>query len=268
MHINKANAQMNYSVEFNSEPSGLGATKATIQRILRSLDLVGWNTHEETGRLDRKAFTRYATGSTAIFSKRHHVEAQASAVSILIDCSGSMGNARRIQTAQSVAIQLSKMLDKANASFNVIGFQGGQSGVRMSASGANTKSIDAPIEYTEFIPFKNWNESLTKASTKLGAIRYCANNSTPDYSALSYTIEDLSRREEQRKILFFLTDADSYTKSHMVHLQGVADKLGIKIIAIGIGDTDVEKCFKIAQNVENVNDLADASFGKLLKELR
>jgi cobalamin biosynthesis protein CobT len=268
MQINKVNAQMNYSVEFNSEPSGLGATKATIQRILRSLDLVGWNTHEETGRLDRKAFTRYATGSTAIFSKRHHVEAQASAVTVLIDCSGSMSNSRRIQTAQSVAIQLSKMLDKANASFNVVGFQGGQGGLRQGATGANNKSIDSIIEYTEFIPFKTWGESLTKASSKLGAIRYCAGHSTPDYSALSMTLEDLSKREEQRKILFFLTDADSYQKSHMVHIQGIADKLGIKIIAIGIGNTDVEQCFKIAQNVENVSDLADASFGKLLKELR
>jgi cobalamin biosynthesis protein CobT len=268
MHIVKSVAQMNYSVEFNSEPSGLGATKATIQRILRSLDLVGWNTHEETGRLDRKAFTRYSTGGTAIFSKRHYVEAQASAVTILIDCSGSMSNGRRIHTAQSVAIQLSKMLDKANASFNVMGFQGGQSGLRQGATGASTGVIDAVIEYTEFIPFKTWGEALTKASAKLGSIREWAGNSTPDYSAISMTLEDLSKRDEQRKILFFLTDADSYQRSHMVHLQGIADKLGIKIIAIGIGKTDVEQCFKIAQNVENVSDLADASFNKLLKELR
>jgi cobalamin biosynthesis protein CobT len=268
MLINKTQAQMSYSVEFNSEPSGLGATKATIQRILRSLDLVGWNTHEETGRLDRKAFTRYATGSTAIFSKRHHVEAQASAVTILIDCSGSMGNGMRIETAQSVAIQLSKMLDKANASFNVVGFYGGQGHASQGATGATTDSIVASVEFTEFIPFKTWNESLTKASAKLGSISRWAKHSTPDYSALSISLEELSKRDEQRKILFFLTDADSYTKSHMVHLQGIAEKLGIKIIAIGVGKTDVEQCFKIAQNVENVNNLADASFGKLLKELR
>jgi cobalamin biosynthesis protein CobT len=268
MLINKTQAQMSYSVEFNTEPSGLGATKATIQRILRSLDLVGWNTHEETGRLDRKAFARYATGSTAIFSKRHHVEAQASAVTILIDCSGSMGNGRRIETAQSVAIQLSKMLDKANASFNVVGFHGGNGHASQSPTGATTEGIVASVEFTEFIPFKTWNESLTKASAKLGSISRWANHSTPDYSALSLSLEDLSRREEQRKILFFLTDADSYTESHMVHLQGIADKLGIKIIAIGIGDTEVERCFKTAQNVKNVSNLADASFGKLLKELR
>jgi uncharacterized protein YegL len=150
----------------------------------------------------------------------------------------------------------------------VVGFQGGQGGLRQGVTGASTGVIDAIIEYTEFIPFKTWGEALTKASAKLGSIREWAGNSTPDYSAISMTLEDLSKREEQRKILFFLTDADSYQKSHMVHLQGIADKLGIKIIAIGIGKTDVEQCFKIAQNVENVSDLADASFNKLLKELR
>jgi cobalamin biosynthesis protein CobT len=268
MHISKSDAQMNYSVEFNSEPSGLGATKATIQRILRSLDLVGWNTHEESGRLDRKAFTRYATGGTAIFSKRHHVEAQASAVSILIDCSGSMGNGGRIKTAQSVAIQLSKMLDKAGASFNVVGFRGDQRLLTQGSTGASQGNIDSVIERTEFIPFKTWNESLTKASTKLGSIKQWADHSTPDYSALSMTIEDLSRREEQRKILFFLTDADSYQRDHMIYLESLADKLGIKIIAIGIGNTKVEQCFKVAQNVNNTSDLAEASFNKLLKELR
>jgi cobalamin biosynthesis protein CobT len=268
MHISKSDAQMNYSVEFNSEPSGLGATKATIQRIMRSLDLVGWNTHEESGRLDRKAFTRYATGSTAIFSKRHHVEAQCSAVSVLIDCSGSMSNGRRIQTAQSVAIQLSKMLDKAGASFNVVGFQGDQRLLVQGATGASQGLIDSVIERIEFIPFKTWNESLTKASAKLGSIKQWAGDSTPDYSALSITLEELSRRDEQRKILFFLTDAESYQRDHMRYLQSLADKLGIKIIAIGIGDTRVEECFTVAQNVKNVNDLADASFNKLLKELR
>lgn len=250
MNVVKSVAQMNYSVEFNSEPSGLGATKATIQRIMRSLDLVGWNTHEESGRLDRKAFTRYATGSTAIFSKRHHVEAQCSAVSILIDCSGSMGNGRRIHTAQSVAIQLGKMLDKAGASFNVVGFRGDQHLLIQGSTGASQGNIDSYIERTEFIPFKTWNESLIKASAKLGSIKEWADDSTPDYSALSMTIEDLSRREEQRKILFFLTDADSYQRDHMIYLESLADKLGIKIIAIGIGDTKVEQCFKIAQNVK------------------
>jgi cobalamin biosynthesis protein CobT len=122
MYVIKADAERNYSFQYNYQASNLGATRANILRLLRSLDLVGWNTHEESGRLDRKAFTRFACGSTAVFAKRVHVEAEASAVSILIDCSGSMNSDNRIGTAEALAIQLSRILDKANVSFNVTGF--------------------------------------------------------------------------------------------------------------------------------------------------
>ena len=52
------------------------------------------------------------------------------------------------------------------------------------------------------------------------------------------------------------------------HLQNLADKVGVKIVAIGIGDTEVPKVFKNGENVSNVADLASTSFNKLLKELR
>jgi len=68
--------------------------------------------------------------------------------------------------------------------------------------------------------------------------------------------------------LFLITDADGYCKAHMKHLQSVADKLGVKIVAIGIGRTTVDQCFTSGENVENVSGLASASFNKLLKELK
>ena len=92
MQFSKSECEINFSAKYNNQPSGLGATRASLLRLLRSLDLVGWSTHEESGRLDRKAFTRFAVGSTAVFSKRQHIEAERSAVSVLIDCSGSMDN--------------------------------------------------------------------------------------------------------------------------------------------------------------------------------
>jgi thymidine kinase len=75
-------------------------------------------------------------------------------------------------------------------------------------------------------------------------------------------------REEQRKIMFILTDADGYNIEHMKHLQSVADKMRIKIVAIGIGNTNVKECFRSSDNVTNTNGLASASFNKLLKELK
>lgn len=262
----KEQFEQRFSLEFNTQQSGLGATRANIIRLLRSLDLVGWSTHEDSGRLDRKAFTRYSCGSTNIFSKRQLVEAEKSAVSVLIDCSGSM-DGEKIKTAQSICIQLSRILDKANVDFSVTGFYGGNSYDRASATGAS-KTIDVISEVATLIPFKNWSESIGKASAKLGSISVWARGSTPDYAGLSLAIEDISKRQEKRKIIFFLTDADGYCKPHMRHLQKLADRLGIKIIAIGIGDTQVDQCFTHAQNVTNVSELASASFNKILKQLQ
>ena len=267
MSFSKAECESKFSYLFNTQHSGLGGVRANIIRLLRSIDLVGWSTHEENGRLDRRAFTRFAVGSTSIFSRRQHVEATKSAVSVLIDCSGSMGGSggERIKTAQEIAIQLSKILDKADVSFSVTGFQG-----VMDVDGYRSRDDYSHIvtEYTTFIPFKTWKESLAKASAKMGAIDQCAKRGTPDYSSLTLALEDLSRQEEQRKILFLLTDADEYNVDRMKKVQTLADKLNIKIVAIGIGNTKVAKCFDVAENVTNVSGLASASFGKLLKELR
>lgn len=268
MNLIKSECEQRFALHFGDQPVGLGATRANITRLLRSVDLVGWSSHEESGRVDRKAFTRFATGSTSIFSKRQHVEATKSAVSVLVDCSGSMNEYRRIQTAESITIQLSRILEKSGVSFNVTGFYGRSSEKALSGSGATPVSAVALIEQAVFIPFKTWKENLARASSKLGAISQCARRSTPDYSALSISIDELSRREEGRKILFLITDADGYNKAHIKHLQDLADRLNVKIIAIGIGDTDVPQVFKSGDNVKNVSDLASASFNKLLKELR
>ena len=267
MYLNKETCEQNFTRIYNEQPSGLGATRASLLRLLRSLDLVGWSTHEESGRLDRKAFTRFAVGSTAIFSKREYREAETSAVSVLIDCSGSMNDDDRIVVAESVAIQLSRILDKANVPFNVTGFQGNTGSVRNDATGASG-NIHVRYEAPRLIPFKTWRDSLQRASAKLGSIREWASSATPDYSSISLALEDLAGRSEVRKILFLLTDANGYNTTNMKFLQSIADREGIKIIAIGIGRTDVKECFRSAENVRNVGDLTSTAFNKLLKEIK
>lgn len=266
--MNKERCINNFASIFNTTQDGLGAVRANLLRLLRSLDLVQWNSYEESGKLDRKAFTRFATGSQAVFSKKIYAEAERSAVSVLIDCSGSMIGGRKIAQAESVAIQLAKILDKANVSFEVNGFHGDTYSVRNEASGANVNRTRLQSQHVIFIPFKQWGESLSKASPKMGSIGQWADNSTPDYSALSIVIENLARRLETKKILFLITDADGYRVEHMKHLQKLADTLGIKIIAIGIGHTDVKECFTHADNILSADGLASSSFNTLLKSLR
>ena len=109
---NKERCELRLSEKFNGQTQGLGATRSNILRLLRSLDLVGWSTHEESGRIDRKAFTRFSTGSTAIFSKREHVEAYAQAYDTLGSTRATIiSNANKLMKDPRISMQLESVLE-------------------------------------------------------------------------------------------------------------------------------------------------------------
>lgn len=260
MDFDRQHCERKYVETLREVPQGIGTTRTNLQRLLHSLDFVGWSSNEESGRLDRRALTRFATGSANIFSRRQYIEAETSAVSVLIDCSGSMNNDGRIKVAQKIAVHLSNILQRARVPFTVNGFHQGKT-VYHNESSAYT-------EHPTFLPFKPWNKSLQQCVAALGAINSCASGGTPDYSALANSIEDLSRRTEHRKILFVITDADGYNRKHMEHLQRLADKLGILIVAIGIQSDSVTQCFVNSASVDDISQLASTAFNQLLKTVR
>jgi cobalamin biosynthesis protein CobT len=269
MYLDKSSCEARFAELAQQKTVNMGATRASLIRLLKSLDLVSWSNHEESGRLDRRAFTRFAVGDKNIFSRREVSEATTSAVSMLIDCSGSMNDNAEIITAQEIAVQLARLLDRANCEYSVTGFYGSQSGTMIQGSGALPMASTAiPTEFVTFIPFKLWNESLQRAAAKLGSMHQWARASTPDYSAIMTKLEELAWRKEDRKILFLLTDACGYFPEHMKHLQRFADKHGIKLVVIGIGSTQVESIFTNAVNVRNLQALASTAFNKLLATVK
>lgn len=268
LKLDKAEGIARFEREFRANQIGMGATKANLIRLLKSVDLVGWSSHEESGRLDRKAFSRYACGSTNIFSKRQYVEAESSAVSILVDCSGSMGLGNRMAVTESVVIQLVKILDKADVSYRVFGFDSCTGTYSRKVAVDGDRPVSMETEEVTFYPFKHWNESLQRALPKLGQIHKFHLRENPDYSAVMLSLEDLKTRPEKRKVMFFLTDSLSPDVVHMRHLDTVAEKLGIKLIAIGIQSDKVLACHKHSVAVDNLAEMGSASFNKLLKELQ
>jgi len=268
MRVSRVECDKQYARVLSEVPQGLGVTRTNLQRLLRSMDCVGWSTNEESGRLNRKALVKFAAGSANIFSRREYKEAETSAVSILIDCSASMNdgnsNGTRIQLAQRVAVHLSKILQQSRVPFAVTGFQTSSGSTDTILTEEGGVYVQRPV----FIPFKTWRQSLQQATAGLGAIDGAACSGTPDYSALYNSLDDLSQRQEKRKILFVLTDAEGYLPDHMKHLQSMADRVGITIVAIGIQSADVVRCFVNAVSVSDLSDLAGASFNQLLKAVR
>ena len=269
-NLSKSECEANFARNYKIVPSGLGATRASLMRLLRSMDVVGWSSHEESGRLDRKALARFATGSTTVFKRRQSAEAERSAVSVLVDCSGSMAydSGARIETAELVAVQLARLLDNANVSFAVTGFNGSERIERMHDSGANAQKGLVTKECLNWIPFKEWGESMRKAAPKLGSMKDWVASSTPDFSALASAIDDVVRQPETRKVIFLITDADTSDKQQMKYLQDSASKQDVTVVVIGIHCDTITEIFDNSANVKNINDLASTAFNTLLKTLR
>lgn len=261
--ISKWDGEQRFAHDLANAPQGIGATRTNLQRLLHSLDFVGWSKSEESGRLDRRALTKFASGSVNVFSRRQHVEAETSAVSVLIDCSGSMkdgdNNVSRIEIAQKVAVHLSKMLQQARVPFAVTGFRNGKVGY-LDNGGV--------IESPHFLPFKQWGKTLQQSLATIGSISDFASGGTPDYTALANAIDELAVRPEHRRILFIITDAEGYQRAHMEHLQKIADKVGVTIVAIGIQSYSVTRCFVNAVSVTDLSDLGKTAFNQLLKAVQ
>ena len=259
--VNRTRAIEFFEKQMSSPPTAVGATRAALSQMLRSIDLVGWSRNEESGRLDRKALSRMAAGATTVFSRRDTKPADKSAVTILVDCSGSMYDVMSI-TAK-VSIQLAKMLEQARVNVAVTGFTGSEpdSGEAHDSDTGTTEQVLVAVQ------FKERGESLRAAAPKMGAIRDCASSGNPDYAALMYGIEEIATQPEQRKVVFFLTDTGSYDRAHMRHAQKFADRMGVVLIAIGIG-ARVTTLFKHGADVHDISDLGGKTFTTLLRTLR
>ena len=225
-----------------------GATRANLLRILRSADLIGRSSREESGRLDRRGFVRFSTGDANIFCRREVKEVERAAVQVMVDCSGSMSSV--MKNAQEVTISLGNILDKAKVAFAVTGF---------------TTHRDATLG---LLSLKSWGQTLRQAAPVLGSLDKFSISGTPDYQALHWGIEQLIKRTENRKVLFVITDATSYRKNQMDQINKIAKSFGVTIVAVGIGHTDVEEYFKYAVNVHNAKSLGGHAFNTLLRAVK
>jgi cobalamin biosynthesis protein CobT len=272
MRLNKAECERAFLA--TPEIQNTGALRSNLMRLLRSIDLVGWSSYEESGRLDRRALTRFASGSANIFSRRQVVEAEKSAVSLLIDLSSSMMKGvvkndvqiTRIEVLQDVTIQLSRLLDRAKVDFSVTGFYQDSCDRIFDVPTHNGEKVEVRAEPCTFVPFKQWREPLVRCVAKLGSIQRFCKGATPAYIAIEKAIEDLAKQDTQRKILFILTDAESFDAREIKHLDAVAERLGIKMIAVGIQTHDTI-WFKHNVSVMDLQSLGEQAFSKLLKEV-
>lgn len=242
-----------------------------------------------SGRLNSPALHRVMSGDDRIFRRKVVVETQATAISLVVDCSGSMKSDDKIQTAMLSAWAFADILDRLKITHEVIGFT--TKGFDDYEDHERTRIGVEEMYKTTGLPrgtirsgptwmmiFKGFGERFQVEQKRRMArmMETCqgmgANN---DAMALEYASSRLLMQQSPRKIMIVFSDgnpADSDLRQYVIgntmkRTIARLEKNGVETIGIGIKDASVKSYYKKHVVLNDVSQLPTLVMRELKKLL-
>jgi cobalamin biosynthesis protein CobT len=258
-----------------------GALRTKLARVIRTLIEARPLHDQERGRLDTTALHQLRLGNKRIFSETSPAIELDTAVSIVVDQSGSMGSADDPRCcaywARLTCIALAEALDALNVPFEVIGFDNDWSKGAMPRSGFINRS---PLRFQVFKAFGEKHKQVRARLVRISG--HCDNT---DGEAVYQCALRLAQRPEARKLMFVLSDGAPAcsgvpTESNERHLTDMVTKItkaGIEVCGIGLLHPLVSRYYNdrtgaknlVVRNMEDMAaDIFKAVSGSLTADLR
>lgn len=134
----------------------------------------------------------------------------------------------------------------------------GNSEYRFAPSGQDTVGI---------IAFKGFNQKLSERRHHIAAMVGRPDGGTPDGEGLMIAIKDVIARPEPNKIVMVLTDGMGDVQAIKSEC-AFAEQLGVDVIGVGIGETQVKRVYPISITARNVSELGKAMFSVVVDQVR
>jgi hypothetical protein len=248
-----------------------------IERIMASQSHVIRTPGHRTGKLHAPSLFRVPGGDPRVFTQKQEHVSKDTAVSVVIDNSGSMGG-QKMDLAMTAGYALCSTLDRVKIAHEVIGFTtGGWYGMPQSMRDAMAEEArKARIGWDRTTPivmpiYKTYDERLTATVKARFAFMKKAQpglNGNIDGESLEYAAERLLKRMEKRKVMLVLSDGQPAgghkSGPHLAAVVKQLGKMGIECIGIGIMDDSVSKYYPKFTVLRKAEDLP----GQVMTEIK
>ncbi|WP_423372183.1 cobaltochelatase CobT-related protein [Burkholderia sp. LMG 32019] len=244
--------------------------KLRLERALKVDEQTRWKREQERGELDRMALARLVTspGYRTPFRVRRGAPGRDAAVSLLIDCSGSMAG-RKIELARLCAAALCDALTQLGFACEVLGYSSVEDAAmrahyqRWIDAGRDTFGYNRFVERLDLRVYKRFDSDHPSG---LACIE--CGHENPDGEALSWAAERLLAKRARRRILMVLSDGypatgDGNPAILRTDLRARVDALRerrVELIGVGILDDSVEAFYPVSSVVEHLHELPGAAF--------
>jgi len=244
-----------------------------IERALLSQQLTGWSERQEEGRLDNRRLVNAYTGERDVYRRRTEAPGFDTAVSLMIDRSGSMGNGSD-RLAAEAAINLCLAVEQAGIACEVTGFQDGKENRQHHGKADRIHGVDLVV-------FKPFDLPTARCRIGLGAASWAASSGTPDGDGTMMAYLRLRKRQEKRKVMITLTDGapgSSYGnepqhEAMQRHWQYVRDVIawmqseGTQVVGLGIQSDAVQRFYDKYVVIHTAEDIAGEPMTQLARIL-
>jgi cobaltochelatase CobT len=215
-----------------------------------------------------------------VFKLRDDRAEMDTAVSVLVDMSGSMKGPKASLATQAV-IAIAEALDRPSIPFEVLGFN--NASMFLGVSGRAFEEIEQDHRekrHDRYVPLdmyelKRFDERLSQASGVLWQIERLVDGSNSDGEAVLSAWRRLLARPESRRVMLVLSDgqpATSGNKGAQANYLGdvvrrVEADESCDVVGIGIMDASVEEFYQRSVVVNDIDELAGVAMDQMARLL-
>ncbi|KAA5604346.1 hypothetical protein F1188_15910, partial [Roseospira marina] len=261
--------------------SMVGVMQKDIERLMAARSQITHVPGYRSGRLHSASLHRLATRDTRVFRRRQENRSMDTAVSLLVDCSGSM-RGPKMKMAMDAAYALSQTLERVNVRHECLGFttdgfgiarHRGLSGTLLEAEEKKAGRHFSRIEPLYMPIFKGFEDRLTAEVRRrfAAAPHVCGLANNVDGECVEIAGQRLLKQRASRRVLIVLSDgapcAQGSSSDQIRHLRNTIKNLsvaGVETVGIGIMSDAVEHFYP----KRVVLDTLSALPSQVMKELR
>lgn len=219
-----------------------------VKNILKVMSQVKWNGGYKRGKIHKKALARITSGSDRIFRQREQKIVLDTAVTVLLDSSGSMMSREKYIHGMVACAMLNDALNKVGIPVEILGFSQTYEGARSHNE--------------HFIHSTFGKRSTTQDLVEsMSGPNLCNND---DGAAIMWAHSRLLRNKAKRKILIVLSDgspacmqADAMPFTKKV-VKEIEQKSPVELYGIGILDDNVSRIYKEWEVIKSPEHLETA----------
>ena len=246
-----------------------GYLLSRLVRLLQEEAYLRYAGRFRSGQLVMNRLWKQRLADYRLFQRRETGGRQSTAVSLLVDESASMQGREKSRLAAKAAILLGETLSRLQVPLEIIGYTTAEFEAREAMRLGLTPAYQhrtmrcSPLQHRLYKPF---SEPYRQVRSRLSDIQPRHNNWDEEHLLFAY--RRIRSRPEPGKLILVIGDGQpNGDADHLTRAAAAVERLGCRVIGIGIGEDFVQRIYRNAIVVSDFHQLGEALLSILARQI-